>query len=576
MKSLLLKLNFLISKKQRKSLIILFCFILIGMVLEVFGLGIILPVISLIVDPNFLESNIYLKHIYEITGKIENYKLINVFLLIVLIIYFIKTTFLVFLTIKQNRFLSKLTAELSIKLFNNYLKQPYEFHLKRNSSELIKNIQVEISFFSIFSKSLLTVLTESFLLASIVITLIYIEPLGALTIGLFLLISSIIFFQFTKRKLTFWGIKREKLDNKVSKIIVEGLGGIKDLVILGRQKYVLNAFTKSNNTKAVINSNQAIIAQLPRYYLELLSVLALVGLIFILLFQNKDSSTIMTILGIFVAAVFRMIPSINKIISSYQNLKFYNSSIEILYNEAKLFVKSEPHSIKKINFNEKISIQNLSFKYKGTSKRVLKNINLTIYKGETIGIIGPSGSGKSTLIDLIIGLYKPSSGQITVDNISIMNNTRDWKKKIGYVGQSIFLMNSSIRDNIAFGLPENMIDDKAVKDSLIAAQLEDFVCSLPKGENTFVGERGVQLSGGQRQRIGIARALYYNAEVLVLDEATASLDSKTETDVMQSINFLKGRKTIIIIAHRISTLKECDAIYELDEGFLKKNDSNLF
>ena len=290
-----------------------------------------------------------------------------------------------------------------------------------------------------------------------------------------------------------------------------------------------------------------------------------------MILQNKDTLGLVSTLGVFVAAVFRMIPSINKIIASYQDLKYFNSSIDVLYNELKLDQNQnkELKNLEKVNLNSKITVSNLDFKYVDESS-VLKKINLTINKGETIGVVGPSGSGKSTLIDLISGLHNPSSGEIMVDGISIFNNIRGWQDKIGYVGQTIFLKNDSIRENIAFGLSENKINNKAIIDSLKAAQLENFIDSLPEGLNTIVGERGVQLSGGQRQRIGIARALYNNPDVLIFDEATASLDTKTEFDVMQSINLLRGIKTIIIVAHRLSALKDCDFVYRVNKGVLSK------
>lgn len=571
MKEIFLKLNFLITKKHRKNLFLLSFLLLIGMILEVFGLGIIVPVISIILQPDFVETNIYVNKLTSFIGPINYFNFISFFLILVIAIYIIKTFFLVFLSLKQNRFLSNLTSYVSTELFSRYLKQPYYFHLNRNSSTLIKNIQVETSFFSIFCMALMTLFTEFFLLMAVAATLIYIEPFGAITIGLFLSTLSIIFFQFTKSKLKFWGIKRQELDDKISKTTVEGLGGIKDLTILGRQNYPIDLFSINNYLKARIVSNQGIILQLPRFYLELLSIIALVSFIFIMVIQNKDTSTLLTTLGVFVAAVFRVIPSMNRIIASYQNLKYYNSSIDILYDEMRFDFKvnSEVNIKDKFIFNDKISISSLNFSY-GDDLNILKNINLTIKKGQTIGVIGKSGSGKSTLIDLIIGLHNPSSGIIMVDGISILNNIRGWQDKIGYVGQNIFLKNTSIQDNIAFGLPQNEINNQSIHDSLEAAQLETFVNSLPQGINTIVGERGVQLSGGQIQRIGLARALYNNPELLVLDEATAALDTKTESNVMHSISLLKKEKTIIIIAHRVSTLKDCDIIYEINAGKLSK------
>ena len=571
MKEILFKLKFLTNKNQRKSLFFLSGILIFGMILEIFGLGIIVPMISLIIDPDFIQTNVYVEKLFNILGPINHLNLVLGFLVSIIFIYILKTFFLIFLSLKQNRFLSNLSAHLSVRLFTNYMNQSYLFHLNSNSSTLNKNIQIEINFFKVFCISLLTVFTEFFLLIAVIATLIYIEPLGAILIGLFLSLLSLIFFQFTKNKLKLWGIERQNFDEKISKTTLEAIGGIKDLIILGRQKYFIKLFKKKIYLKAHIESNHSTISQLPRFYLELVSIIALVIFIFIMILQNKDTTGLISTLAVFVAAVFRMIPSINKIIASYQDLKYYNSSIDVLYNELKLDLNQnkELKNLGKVNLNNKITISDLHFKY-GDEPFVLKKINLTINKGETIGVVGPSGSGKSSLIDLISGLHIPSSGEIMVDGISIFNNIRGWQDKIGYVGQTIFLKNNSIRENIAFGLSENKINNKAVIDSLKAAQLENFIDSLPEGLNTIVGERGSQLSGGQRQRIGIARALYNNPDVLILDEATASLDTKTEFGVMQSISLLRGIKTIIIISHRLSTLKNCDFVYSVNKGVLSK------
>ena len=415
-----------------------------------------------------------------------------------------------------------------------------------------------------FLLSLITIFIEGGLVIAVLSTLIYIEPLGALSIGIFYGFLSVIFLQFTKRKLKLWGDLRQELDAEVSKIALESLGGIKDLKILGKENFFLNQFSIKNYFKARISSNQATISQIPRFYLELISIVGLVSFIILMVNQGKDVNTLITVLGVFVAATFRMIPSINRIISSAQSLKFSKPSVVTIYNEINSLssLNNENSLLDEFKFKNKIEFKNVSFGF-NKNQKIIKDINLKINIGQTIGIIGESGSGKSTFVDLLIGLHEPISGSILIDEKSDLQLKQSWRNNIGYVSQSIYLIDNSILNNIALGVSEDMIDKARVNQLIKDVQLENFVGNLELGIETKVGERGVQLSGGQRQRIGLARALYNNPDILILDEATSALDTETEIEVMASINNLKGIKTIVIIAHRKSTLKKCDIIYEI-------------
>ena len=419
-----------------------------------------------------------------------------------------------------------------------------------------------------FLLSLITVFIEGGFVISVLATLIYIEPIGAMSIGVFYGFLSIIFLQFTKRKLNTWGNLRESLDAQVSKTALEGLGGIKDLLILGKTAFFIEEYSNKNFFKARLNANQGTVSQIPRFYLELISIIGLVSFIILLLLQGKDSASLVTILGVFVAATFRMIPSLNRIIAATQSMKYYRPSVDIIYKEIKENIVFEDNNSNDFNFKNDIEFRSVDFSFT-KNLSVLKGINLIIKKGQTIGIIGESGSGKSTLVDLLIGLHKPTSGEILIDGINNFKMGQSWRNNIGYVSQTIYLTDDTIKNNIALGVPENKINDSRIIELLKQVQLEKFINNLELGINTKVGERGVQLSGGQRQRIGIARALYHDPQLLILDEATSALDSETEEEVMESINQLKDNKTIIMIAHRISTLVDCDEIYKIqDKGIL--------
>ena len=571
MKSNIKKLIFLITKNQRKGLIVLTLLLFIGMFLEVFGLGILIPALSILLDPESLEKTPILVSFRNLFPNFSHESFLVIFLLAIVIIYLVKAIFLVFLTHKQNRFINKIMANISNNLFYGYMNQPYSFHLKRNASELLKNIQVEINYLLTFLHSLISICIEGGFVISIIAALIYIDPVGAISIGIFYGVLSIIFIQFTKRKLDQWGQIRIDLDAKVSKTSLDGLASIKDLIILGKTSFFIDKFSIDNLLKARVNANQGTVSQIPRFYLELISIVGLVSFIMMKLFQGEDVLSLITVLGVFVAATFRMIPSINRIIASTQAIKFFSPSVEVIYNE---IIQSNENKIEVIsnqdfNFQKNIEFRNIKFSF-STDYKILNDVSFNISRGQTIGVIGESGSGKSTLVDLLIGLHKPDSGQILIDGISGFQMNQSWRNKIGYVSQSINLIDESIKKNIAFGISENKIDDIKIIELLVQVQLEKFVNSLQNGVNTKVGDRGVQLSGGQRQRIGIARALYHNPDILILDEATSALDTETEKEVMKSIYNLKGQKTIIIVAHRLTTLELVDEMYEVKNNKLNK------
>ena len=568
------KLNILISRKEKRKGLLLTLLLLIGMIFEVLGIGLLLPILTAILNPEILLENEITKSIFDFLQINDKDQIVKVALGSLLLVYILKSAYLIFLSFYQNKFTSVLSSNLSNKLFKNYLYKDYAFHIKRNSSELIKNLQVEISNFSNFLISIISLITESTLAFSVIITLFFIEPLATLIVLLLFGLSSFMFYQFTKNITTEWGKVREQIDSKSSKIVIEGLSGIKEVILLGKQSFFENQLENMNSSKASMNSKALTLRQIPRYFLELLSVFSLIIFVFILLIQSKNVDNVIVTLGIFVAATFRILPSINRILSSLQNIKYYQSSIDVLYKEFEFINKKKDffkRDIIRLAPNKSIDINQLCFIYPQTKKIILDNVTLKLQTGTTTGIIGVSGSGKSTLINIIVGLLKPSSGEILIDdNSNIENNLDLWQNAIGYVSQDVFLSDQSILMNIAFGIKQESIDYKLIDKVLEQAKLSELILTLPEGYHTKVGERGVQLSGGQRQRIGIARALYRRPSILVLDEATSSLDVKTEEEIMMSVDNLKGQMTIIIVTHRLITLKNCDEIFSIKEGKLNK------
>lgn len=568
------KLRKLIPSSQHKKLALLVFLLFVGMAFEVLGIGVLLPILTAILNPEILLTSDISKSILDFLKITDKEQIIKIALASLLIIYFFKSAFLIFLSHFQNRFISNLSAFLSNKLFTNYLNQGYKFHVDRNSSDLIKNFQVEITYFSNFLVSTISLLTEATLAFSVIITLFFIEPLGTLVVMLFFGLSSLLFYQFTKKRTTQWGKIREEIDRKISKTVLETLTGIKEVILLGKQYFFQEKLEQNNSIKASMSTKALTLRQIPRYYLELLSVFSLIFFIFIMLAQNKNIDNVIVTLGVFVAATFRILPSINRILGSLQNIKFYKSSIDLLYEEFDVVIyenKLSGHNSKRTKLNKYIKVNDVSFSYEGIDKIILDQVSFKLEAGSTTGIIGVSGSGKSTLINIIVGLFHPTSGEILIDEeFNIHSDICSWQEAIGYVSQDVFLSDESIIMNVAFGTNQEKIDVELIDKVLKQAQLTELIESLPQGYHTKVGERGVQLSGGQRQRIGIARALYRQPDVLILDEATSALDIKTEQDIMTSIDSLKGQLTIIIVTHRLITLKNCDDIYSLKEGKLNK------
>jgi ABC-type multidrug transport system fused ATPase/permease subunit len=564
------KILFLLSKKQKKDLSILTILLFIGLIFEMVGLGILLPVIGILINNNVQETYPSIKPLLNFIGNPTQQELIILIMGLLILIYLIKSSFLLFLGWQQSKFSTELSADLSKRLFEGYLSQDYEFHLMRNTSEFLRNIKDEIYQFTYVSQAVIALTLELSVIIGAISMLFFVEPIGALIVTLSLFILAGTYYKLFQKKIFKWGELRQYSDEKLNKHLLHGFGGIKELKLSGRESHFINLFSDVNNKKSTVTIKQITLQQIPRLYLELLGVIGLAGLIISFTIQGKPIDNLIPILGLFVAAAFRMIPSANRVMGFLQSIRYAQPVVNLLYEEFKLIQSaySKKNHEFFILFKElnKIEIKNLSFSYIGTNKNLLNEIGLTINKGESVGIVGSSGSGKSTLVDLILGLLIPKSGQIMVNDLDIDQNIRSWQNLIGYVPQNVYLADDTLANNIAFGVDVNQIDYERLHTSLKSAQLDEFVKSLPEGINSEVGERGSRISGGQRQRIGIARALYHSPQLLVFDEATSALDNKTELEVMEVINSLKGTRTILIIAHRLTTIENCDKVFEINEG----------
>jgi ABC-type multidrug transport system fused ATPase/permease subunit len=346
----------------------------------------------------------------------------------------------------------------------------------------------------------------------------------------------------------------------------QGLGGVKDVKILGREDYFISEYSEQLTGSAAVVRRYNVSQMMPRTGLEILTITGLAVLVSTMVVSGEDLSNVLPVLGLFGAAAFRLVPAVSRMVTMVQTIAINRPIVNELFHDLSLRASNSPKRQNHDGFDQEVEVNDLSFKYETAPTNALSNVSLRVKRGEAVGLVGPSGSGKSTLVDVLLGLMAPASGAVLVDGVNVQDRIRWWQDQIGYVPQSIFLTDDTLRRNVAFGLPKGAIDDAAVDAAIRAAQLEEFVKTLPLGLETVVGERGVRLSGGQRQRIGIARALYHNPDVLVLDEATSSLDTETEHGVMQAVQALQGEKTVIIVAHRLSTVEYCDRLYRLESS----------
>lgn len=580
--SLFKKIFYILGNKYRYQIFFILILIIVGTFLETFSLALIFPALLLLSNPQEFINNSIITNYFSFLKDFNQMELIIFGMTIILISYFIKAGFLFFLIWKQNSFSFTLQGYIAERIFKSYFNQPYLFHLQRNSSELIRNVTFEVQQLSngIFIQGL-SLLTELFVFFSIIIMLALIQPVGTIVILLSSLILGGIYYFVMRKFWKTWGEKRQIHEGHRIRHLQQGLSAIKDVILLGRKNNFIGKFKNHNQSVVKVSRLQNTFQQFPRIALEFFGVLMLFLLVIFLIYQNYNVQELIAYCALFAAAAFRVLPSINRIISSVSSIKFTMPAINIIHNELvsadNLAESKEAKKQIEIKRETKniLDIEGVYFKHYGDKKRTLEDINFSIKRGSIIGIIGPSGSGKSTLIDVILGLLNPDQGSILYNGHNINRDLSDYQKKIGYVPQSIYLSDDTLQKNIAFGVDEDSINNDSVESAIKSAQLNDFVLSLPNSINTIVGERGSRISGGQRQRVGIARAIYHNPEILILDEATSSLDQETEKEIMNSIYDLKGKKTIIIVTHRLSTINKCDVVYNLSNGkIISENFSN--
>lgn len=563
------KLFSLFPPTDRRNAAGLLLLILAGAILEAVCVALIFPVVTILSNPASALSAPFVARIHEILGRPEPLPFVFAILCGMLALYIVKNSYAALLSLLQSRFAFARQNMLSQRLFQHYLRQPYALHLQRNTGDMIRNLTHEADrlIWSVLLPSL--ILVAEGLIALMLVLLLFTVDLvaAAIVAGLFLLLG-IGFYRALRDRIAYWGAQRQHHEGQRIRRIQEGLGGLKEIRILGTADHFLQSFLEHSRGRAKYSSRHILAQGLPLLFLEVLAMGGLLAIAASTMLQHKPFDFVLPMLGLFVGASFRLIPAANRILITYQEVRFSGPTIEVLHRELGPWTPSEQEhaTVVPLPLRKSIRIEHVTYRYPGSSREALSDITLEIPHGTAVGFIGTSGSGKTTLIDLVLGLLAPSTGHIRVDGKDIQEALEGWQSQIGYVPQDIYLADTTIRNNIAFGHDARDIDDDSVWRALALAKVDDFVASLPEGLDTPIGENGTRLSGGQRQRIGIARALFRDPQVLVLDEATAALDSPTEAGVMDAVTHLHGIKTMLIVAHRHSSLAACDLILRLENG----------
>ncbi len=540
----------------------------VGMILEMLGVGVILPMLTLLTSNGVSENPLLTRFKESIPGD----SIGPVIAIVLISLFLIKNLFLTFQAWIQNRFIFGVQESLSQRLLRQYITLPYNFHLRRNSAQLIRNTSSEVTqyVYNVITP-LMGLFTEIVIMAGLLGLLLFIEPIGTLISGTVLCGVGFGYHFLTHRKSIALGESRMLHEGLRIQNIQQALGGIKEVKLMGCEDALLTDYQVHNKLSAHASRIHGVLIQLPRLALEVVGITAFGILIWVMSIQGKDFAAIIPTLGLVAAAAFRLIPSANRILSAINSLRYGKAIVDTLSTELE-GLSAEKDSAHKdsgtagFQFKDKIEVSGLTFSYEETNEPVLSDVSFQIPKNTSVGIVGESGSGKSTLVDIMLGLLAPQSGRVLVDGEDINGGMRSWQSHIGYVPQSIYLSDQSLRRNVAFGLTDDQIDDERVMEVLKASHLNDLIESLPEKLETVIGERGVRLSGGQRQRIGIARALYRNPKVLVFDEATSALDNESEERVMEAIRDLQGSRTVVIVAHRLSTIEHCDHLIRLEKG----------
>ena len=572
------QLRYIMTEKQKRQSAAIFILIIGGALFETLGVSAILPFIQSIMEPEELVNKWYIAVIVRTLNLKDTYSIVYLCGVFISLVYVIKNVYLFASSRIQSKFRWRFQKNLSTKMLASYMKRPYVYFLDINSAEILRTLSVDVFGVLEILQNGFRFFSECFTVVLIGIFTIFVDAVMALQI---LLIAGLCFFGITfffKNRLSKIGAKQRDANVERTKCAYQAVNGYKEVQVMQRADCFVEAYEEAYEKQRILEVSFETIGALPERLIETVCIIGLILVVCLRLASGVAVEEFVPKLSVFAVAAFRILPSVSRMTGYLNNVVYYRPMAEAISDELhaadeyqqiidrQINKQIEGRSDEEYTFNDRVEVRNIRWKYPRADKYVLQDVSITVKKGDSVALIGASGAGKTTLADVILGLLHPEEGAISVDGIGIETIPRKWSRLIGYVPQVVFLVDDTIRNNIAFGLHQEEISDEMVWNALEQAQLKKFVQGLPNGLDTIVGERGVKFSGGQRQRIAIARALYYNPDILVLDEATSALDNETENAVMESIEALQGHKTLIIVAHRLTTIRKCNKIYEIADG----------
>lgn len=568
------KMRYILDRKQKIQICFLGVLIFVGGLLETVSVSGVLPIAWAIIDPVKVQENKYMRWAMQVLGIQDIEGFIIPLLLALIFLYALKNGFLLLLVYVQNRFIALNRNKLISQVLREFLNRPYEFYLDADIPTVFRLTDSDIP--NVFNILMAIISLASELVVFVLLCIVMIVTDWKLLLFLLVVfgILSFLIIKVLKPRLSNLGEKNQTIQSKIAKWRIQAIYGIKDVKVLHREAFFADNYEQSGKIGAGYSQKHAVLNSLPRLLIETVFMASVLGYIVVYISFGNDASSLVPMLAAFAVAAIRMMPSVNRINTYLTDISFFRPCLDYVYenmniNEISRRTNQTLRPVdksKKMQLQHCIELKDIVYAYPNTDKLIFDKANMIVPYGKSVGIMGPSGAGKSTVVDILLGLLKIREGSITCDGENVFDNYPAWLAQIGYIPQSIYLVDESIRNNIAFGIAEAEIDDNRIWQALEEAQLKEFIKGLPEGLDTAIGDRGIRISGGQRQRLGIARALYHNPEILVFDEATSALDNETEAAVMEAINSFHGRKTMVIIAHRLNTIEKCDIIYKVDEG----------
>lgn len=574
MKDIFRKFNKVLNKKQKSRVVVLIFMILIGAVLETLGVSMIYPLIETVMMPEVFEQNAMIVWICNMLGYTSAEQFVTFMLLALIFIFIFKNLYLLLLYYVQHSFITNSQYRISRDLLKVYLNRPYEFYLNASTGDIMRTVYSDST--GIFNLLLqcMQFITEFMVAIFLGTYLLIIDPVMTIVMGILLVGITLLSSAFLKPRISRIGEESRQQQSKMYKTIMQSINSVKDVKVYAKEDAFLGIYRKYGKRYYNLARDHEVLSSVPRLAIEAFSLSGVLAYMAVMMKLGQNVQTMVPQLSAFAVAAVRLLPSASRINTYLANIAYYRPTLDYVYANVELPKNVDERAAEakavtetdKLKFHDCIKVEQLYYKYPNTDKYIFENARMQVPYGKSVGIMGPSGAGKTTVVDIMLGLLRVESGTITCDGVNVLEHYGQWLANIGYISQTINMVDDTIRANIAFGVDVDDIDDARVWQVLEEAQLADFVRNLPNGINTVIGERGVRISGGQRQRVGIARALYHDPEILILDEATSALDNDTEAAIMEAIENFHGRKTMLIIAHRLKTIENCDIIYKVENG----------